>query len=281
VTLLRGIVVATEMAAAFAFSMAVASMSTEAVGALTLLLLALSPEGFVVLFVGNLSNLFSDALMIFGCSFLVIGRPVPASLSLLGGFLSHFGTLLLAPPLSILLAWIRGERPTSLLRRIAPVLAALVVSFLLYYWRFMGVVIEAWDRMTHLGGAAAVGPMTAPVADKLTRMGGGESWWLTAVLIVAIGVGVVTWPKDRPALLRVLAAWIAVTMAFALVGLLTPVQVRSALAARPAVATLCASGVVALWSRGGRARGIACLIVALTTIACWTVAISFFPVKPV
>jgi hypothetical protein len=53
-----------------------------------------------------------------------------------------------------------------------------------------------------------------------------------------------------------------------------------ALAARPAVAALCASGVVALWTRGRKARSLACLIVGLTAIACWTIAISFLPVKP-
>jgi len=280
VTLLRGIVVAADTLAALAFSMAVGAMSAPAVGAMTFLLLALSPEGFVVFFVGNLSNLFADALMIFGCSFLLLGRPALASLSLLGGFLSHFGTLLLGPPLSLLLALIHGEKPPPVLRRAAPILAALVVSFLLYYRRFMNVVVEAWERMTHLSGAAAAGPMTAPVTEKLTRMGGGESWWITAVLGVAIVVGIATWPKDRKALLKVLAAWALVTLAFALLGLVTPVQVRVALSARPAIAALCASGVVALWSRGPRSRGLAGLILALTAIACWTIATSFLPVKP-
>lgn len=281
VTLLRGIVVAADTLAALAFSMMVASMSAPAVGALTFLLLALSPEGFVVFFIGNLSNLFSDALMIFGCSFLLLGRPALASLSLLGGFLSHFGTLLVGPPLSLLLALVHGVKPSPILRRVAPVLVALVGSFLLYYRRFTGIVIEAWDRMTHLSGAAAVGPMTAPVTEKLTRMGGGESWWITAVLGVAIVAGIVTWPKDRKPLLKVLGAWALVTLAFALLGLVTPVQVRAALAARPAIAALCASGVVALWSRGPKARSLAGLIVALTAIACWTIATSFFPAKPI
>ena len=281
VLLLRAIVVATETLAAFAFSMAVASMSTQAVGAVTFLLLALSPEGLAILFVGNLSNLFADALMLFGCSFLLIGRPVLASLTLLGGFLSHFGTLLLGFPLSLLLAAMTGPRPSPVLRRVAPILAALIVSFLLYYRRFMNVVVEAWDRIAHLKDAVGSGPMTAPVSEKLMRMSGGEDWWITAVALIAIVAGLVTWPKDRPALFKVLAAWLLVVGAFALLGLLTPVQVRSALAARPAVAALCASGVVALWSRGEKARGLACLIIALTAAAWWTVAISFLPAKPI
>jgi hypothetical protein len=280
VALLRGISVATETAAFATFSLAVAALSTEAVGAMTFLLLALSPEGLAILFIGNLSNLFSDALMLFGCSFLVTRRPVLASLSLLGGFLSHFGTLLLGAPLSLLLALARGSRGGSVVRRIAPVLAALVMSFLLYYRRFTDVVIGAWDRITGLKGAEAVGPMTAPLADRLARMSGGENWWLTALLLVAVVIGIATWPKDRQALSRILLPWFLVIAGVALLGLVTPVQVRSALSARPLVAAVCASGLCALWARGGRARALACLIVLVIGAGCWSIAASFFPARP-
>lgn len=280
VTLLRGIAVATETLAAVAFAMAIAAMSTEAVGAVTFLLLALSPEGFAVLFIGNLSNLFSDALMVFGCSFLILGRPILASLSLLGGFLSHFGTLLLGAPLSLLLGLTRADPLSPPRRRLAPVLAALLVSFLVYYRRFVGVGVEAWDRMTTLKGAAGAGPMTAPLSEKLTRMGGGESWWITLVVAAAVVVGIATWPKDRRPLSRILVVWLLVVAAFALLGLVSPLQVRSALSARPALAALGASGLVALWAKGGPARGLAAVIVALTAVGGWMIAVSFLPVKP-
>ena len=281
VSLLRVIVVITEILAAFAFSLAVAALSTEAVGAMTFVLLAIAPEGVTLLFVGNLANLFSDALMILGGAFLISRRPIAASFSLLGGFLSHFGTLLLGGPLSLLLALGCGDRAKPVLRRIAPAALALLASFLLYYQRFMGVGIEAWDRITTLKGAAAVGPMTAPLTEKLTRMGGGDSWWITGILLLAAAIGIATWPKDRRPLANVLVVWILVIAGFALLGLVTPVQVRSALSARPAVAALCASGLVALWSRGGWAKGLARLIVFLTAISCWMIALGFFPVKPV
>ncbi len=281
VSLLRVVVVIAEILATFAFARAVAALSTEAVGALTFALLAIAPEGVTLLFVGNLANLFSDALMILGCALLIGRRPIAASVSLLGGFLSHFGTLLLGAPLSLLLALGCGDRAMPVLRRIAPAALALLASFLLYYRRFMDVVVEAWDRITTLEGAAAVGPMTAPVAEKLARMGGGDSWWITGTLLVAAAIGIATWPKDRRPLANVLLLWIVVIAGFALLGLVTPVQVRSALSARPAIAALGASGLVALWSRGAWAKGLAGLIVATTAISCWLVALSFFPVKPV
>ena len=275
---LRVLVLSAEVAAAYAFALSVAALATEGVGALTFVLLALAPEGAVVLFIGNLANYFADALMVFGCAWLIARRPILASLFLLCAFLSHFGTLLLGAPLSLLLALLRGEgRP---LRRAAPVLVALVASFLLYYRRFMGVVVEAWDRITSLHGAAAVGPMTAPLSDKLTRMSGGESWWISAVILVSLAVGLATWSKNREPLARILAAWLLVAAAFGLLGLLTPVQVRSALSARAAVAALSASGIVALWSRGIRGRPLAAVLVGLTAISSWLIAVSFFPAKP-
>ncbi len=277
VTLLRTVALVTGTVAAAVFGITVAALSTEAVGAMTFVFLALSPDGSLILFNGNLSNFFSDALMILGCSFLFTRRDALAFLFLLGGFLSHFGTLLLGAPLSFGLALLQGPRPLSTMRRLAPVLAALVLSFLLYYRRFIIVVMEAWDRMSHLAGAAAAGPMTAPVAEKLTRMAGDESWWIIAVPCIAVAIGAATWPKGRPALAKRLFIWSLVIAGFVLVGLLTPVQVRSALSARPVVAALCASGVCALWSRGGRARALAVALVPLTAAGSWAVAISFLP----
>jgi uncharacterized protein YggT (Ycf19 family) len=174
----------------------------------------------------------------------------------------------------------RREPGAGALRRAAPVLAALLASFLLYYRRFMDVVVEAWDRMVSLKGAAAVGPMTAPVREKLERLGGGDSAWIAALVVLMVAIGIVTWPKDRPGLARVLFVWILVTLGFTLLGLITPVQVRSTLSARWALAALGASGGVALWSRGGAARGLASALLALTAIACWMIAIGFLPAKP-
>jgi hypothetical protein len=219
--------------------------------------------------------------MILGCALLIGRWPLSASVALLGGFLSHFGTLLLGAPLSLLLALGCGDRAMPVLRRTAPATLALLASFLLYYRRFMGVVVEAWDRITTLKGAAAVGPMTAPVTEKLARMGGGDSWWITGIILLAAAIGIATWPKDRRPLANILIIWIVVIAGFALLGLVTPVQVRSALSARPALAVLGASGLVALWSRGGWAKGVAFLIVALSAVSCWLVALSFFPEKPI
>jgi hypothetical protein len=280
VTLLRVLVLIAELIAAVAFSRAVAALSSEYVGAMTFLLLALSPEGWLILFIGNLANLFSDAVMFLGCTYLLTGSPIAASVWLLYAYLSHFGTLLLGAPLSFLLAVSQGEMLTRIGRRVAPVLLALFASFLIYYRHFMSIVVDAWDRLTYVQGAVATGPMAAPAADKLARMTGGNDWWVPVLVLCTVALGMATWPRDRKPLARIVFVWMLVVFGFALLGLVTPVQVRSALAGRPAVAVLCASGICVLWSRGRVAKAIAGLLVALTAIGCWKIAIGFFPVRP-
>jgi hypothetical protein len=269
-----------ELVAALAFSRAIAALASEVMGATTFFLMALSPEGWLILFIGNLSNLFSDALMFLGCTYLLTASPVAASVWLLYAYLSHFGTLLLGAPLSFLLAVAQGEMLTRVGRRVAPVLLALAASFLLYYRHFMSVVVDAWDRLSYLQGTVAAGPMAAPASDKLARMAGGDDWWVPLLVLSTVVLGMATWPRDRKPLARILFVWMLVVVGFALLGLVTPVQVRSALAGRPAVAVLCASGICALWSRGRVAKAIAGLIVALTAIGCWKIAIGFFPIRP-
>lgn len=280
VSVLRVLALVAEIVATFTFSAVIGARSTGAVGALTFALLALAPEGISVLFIGNLSNLFSDALMILGCALLISRQATAASIFLFGGFLSHFGTLLLGAPLSLLLSLACGESEKPAVRRTAPVLLALLASFLLYYRRFAEVVIGGWDQMTTLKGSAAVGPMTAPLAEKLSRMGGGESWWLSVVIVSTVVLGIATWPREYKLLARILSLWLLVIFAFILLGLATPVQVRSALSARPAVFALCASGLIALWSRRGLGRVLASVVVALVMAGGFMMAVGFFPVKP-
>ena len=125
VTLLRLIVIVTEVLATFAFSWAVASFSSTAVGSMVFVFLALAPEGVAVLFVGNLANEFSDSLMILGCALLMTSRPVFAAFALLAGFLSHLGTLLVGAPLGLLLCFREPASRTRPLRSAAPVLLAI------------------------------------------------------------------------------------------------------------------------------------------------------------
>lgn len=122
--------------------------------------------------------------------------------------------------------------------------------------------------------------MTAPLMDKLGRMSGGEDWWVTAVVLMASVVGVATWPRNSRPLARVVFLWLGTIACFVLLGLVTPLQVRAALSARPAIAVLSATGFCALWAGGRDRRAMAIAILALTGIAAWTNALSFFPARP-
>lgn len=279
VTLLRTVVLIAEVGAGFAFSVMVASLATPAVGAVTFALLALAPEGLVTLFIGNLANQFADALLILGCALLVAKRPALGFLSLLGAFLSHLGAVLVGAPLAVLLALTldRGETWSVRWRRATPVLLALLAAFLLYYRRFADLVLAAVERMTSLEGPAATGPMTAPLAEKLHRVVGGQDAWITVILFLTAAIGVLTWPRDRGTLSRVLLTWGGVMGAFTVIGLISPLVLRSGLSARPVMAALCASGLCALWDRGPSARFFAGVLVALMAIGHGALALDFFP----
>lgn len=279
VTMLRTVVLIAEVGAGFAFAALVASLSTPALGAVTFALLALAPEGLVILFIGNLANQFADALLILGCALLVAKRPVLGFLSLLGAFLSHLGAVLVGAPLAVFLALTlaRGETWSVRWRRTTPVLLALGAAFLLYYRRFADLVLAAVERMIALEGPAATGPMTAPLAEKLHRVVGGQDGWITAILFVTAAIGVLTWPRDRGTLSRVLLAWGGVMGAFTVLGLITPLVLRSGLSARPVMAALCASALCALWARGASARVFAGVLVALMAIGHGALALDFFP----
>ncbi len=278
VTVLRTVVLIAEVGAGFAFAVVVASLSTPAVGAVTFALLPLAPEGLLVLFIGNLANQFADALLILGCAFVVAKRPVVAFLSLLGAFLAHLGAVLVGAPLAFLLALTgaRGDTWSVRWRRTTPVLMALLAAFVLYYRRFLDTVVAAMERMTAQEGTVAVGPMTAPLAEKLNRVVGSQDWWITAVLFVTATIGVLTWPHDRKLLSRVLLTWAGVIGAFTVIGLISPLVLRSGLSGRPVVSALCASGLCALWAREGRSRALAGMLVALMAIGGASLVLDFF-----
>lgn len=280
VTLLRVIVIVTEILATALFSWAVASFSSIALGASVFVFLALSPEGISVLFVGNLANQFSDSLMILGCALLMTRRPAFAAFALLAGFLSHLGTLLVGAPLGLLLCFREPASRTRLLRSAAPVLLAIAASFVLYYRHVTDVVVAAWNQIHQVRNLPGEGPMTAPMIDKLIRMSGGEDWWVNAVVVMASLVGIATWPRNSGPLARVVFLWLGTIAGFVLLGLLTPLQVRAALSARPAIAVLSATGFCALWAGGRDRRSMAVAILALTGIAAWANALSFFPARP-
>jgi hypothetical protein len=65
-----------------------------------------------------------------------------------------------------------------------------------------------------------------------------------------VGVVVLGARRASDAWMRALAGWLAVVIAFFVLGLVSPVEMRAALSAQPVVAALFGFGTAALWSRG-------------------------------
>ena len=275
VTALRVIILLAEIAGSFVFARAVAAFWGNSLGALTFALCSLSTEGVAILFVGNLSNLFGDALLFAACGFLLRRRDGPAFLALLGAFLSHFGDLLMGAPLGLVLALLGREEPRSPARRMAPALGALIAAFVLYYRHFMPLYMEVLGRLTTAREAAGEGPMNAPLAVKVVRLA-GEQWGITLFITGLVLLGLSRWPEDRR-MRRALGLWGLVVAALTILGLLTPVQVRVGLAARPVIAALIAAALGGLWARGRSGRAAAVAAVSVLVGCAWLVAASFYP----
>ena len=239
----------------------------------------LAPVGVQTVATGNLSNAFAQsvvsAAVLFGVC-LVGSRPawfwsMLVALVLAGGFMSHFGTMIIGPVLAaaVVAAWsFTADRTVKIARgwyAFALVLA-IVVSFLLYYQHFVAV----YDTTVHriLAGETSRRSMVPTV----TQQGGRVAtffrfllWNYSYALLAAAAAGVFVFVRDRrrDALSLALWGWLGVCAVFAVVGVLTPLEVRSTLAVQPFVALAGGLSVAsALESRKGPLRlaaGLVCV----------------------
>jgi hypothetical protein len=203
----------------------------------------------------NLTNLFGQGL--FGSAMALVAWMAASgqrSLALVmattvlmaGAYLSHFSTISVGIPLVVavgILLWITG---TAAARRLGVVvltmaLVASSVSYVLYYSHFTSVYQGTINRVLAGDGAGEERSMTAPVSVKAER-----SWGLVRsefglpVLVTALAG--IAWliPKRREPAVVVLGGWGLTWLAFLVLGILTPVQMRANLAAAPLILA-CAS----------------------------------------
>lgn len=250
----------------------------------------LLPLGFNVIATGNLTNMFGQAIAIM--VFVVASRSLTGegSLRLLLflaltslAFLSHTSTFAVLTTqlgllgLAVLLgsgrAWPYGKTrpdPAPARRRAGVVLlaataAAVVLAVVVYYAHFMDVYREAWTRITAETGraTAAAGDRTPLVrlldVPRVLQLSYG--WALIALAFA----GAIDLVRRRTGAIggATVAMWLAAALLFQIIGIITPVDMRHALAALPAVAVLAALGFAWGWRRSGRAR------LAVGLLAAW------------
>jgi hypothetical protein len=246
----------------------------------------LMPLSFNVLAVGNLTNLFAQALAL-GALVAAAHAPLGAGTAVLlfvlgaAASLSHTSTFaVLSAQLAFMVALLLLRWRQTLMRvsalHIAGVAAAMVlVAVGAYYVHFGDVYREAFGRAAvETGQATAVAGGRTPLMRLRDVPRLLELYYAWPGLVLTV-LGAREWWKDPAGPTvpgRLLGAWALACLGFILLGIITPIDMRHYLAAIPLVAVLAGTGLAALWQQGGISRwagaGLAAWL-AVTGIARW------------
>ena len=305
VELLRGLALAADAVAALAVLLAglrIWRLPQAACAAAIFYILA--PVGIQTMATGNLSNAFAQSVLsaaVLSGICLVGSRPAwfwsaLVAVALAWGFMSHFGTVLIGPVLAagVIVSWWFATDPDVRSARgwFALALAvAVVASYLLYYDHFHAVYRATLNRI--LAGETSRRSMVPTV----TQQGGRVAtffrfllWNYSWALLAAAVAGAVVFIRERrrDALSLAMWGWLAVCAVFAVLGIVTPLEVRATLAVQPFVALAAGLAVARAWETGRLplrlAAGVVCLGIGwagLTTLIHVFVEVSAATLPPV
>lgn len=203
----------------------------------------------------NLANAFAQALFSLGMAGIIwlAARPrkgpiaiAATVLALTGAFLSHFSTLAVGLPLLglvavSLLAGGQGHVRRAGVWVVALTITAAALSYVVYYSHFTDTYRETVERVRMhertedepAGASIAAAPGTK--LRRWVRDGSDDYGRPTGTLFAASVAGAVLLVRHRrrEALTLVLAGWGAAWIAWTALGIMTPVQMRAALAGAP------------------------------------------------
>lgn len=254
-------------------------------GAMAVALYHLIPLDFSVFTTGNLTNAFAQSVSV--VSLVLMAAPsvrldralstVVLGLVLLIAFLSHTSTvaILFVSALAIAaLFWRRGQSTlnTAAAAITIAALAAAVLAVALYYGHFMDTYRAQFARIGRETATAAPAAGHRTIGNRFDSVPYflDISFGLPALVLAAIGAWHRRLSVDR--LTLTIAGWLLACLAFLIVGILTPVDMRYYLAAVPGVALLETAGAAAAWRSGPRWRAVAvCLLAAavVTGVRAW------------
>jgi hypothetical protein len=190
-------------------------------GALAAVLYQLVPMNPLSFSAGNFTNLFAVAMLTFSFVFLFARAALGTGLATLLALTAHFGMLLegvVLWPLWLLLQWL-GPKPVRDSRRL--VTAAVLAAFLaagLYYLGFLHLLMSQYGRALSPTGMDS--GIVALAGEQL-----GFVFLLTAVL------GSLSFLRARLAV-----GWLAATLLFLALDLVTAIEIRYWLQALPLLA---------------------------------------------
>jgi hypothetical protein len=279
--LLRVIVLVVDTLAALALFAVVAHRWRDRRAALgAVVLYHLIPLEFRVVTVGNLTNVFAQALAVVALGMMASRHLGRAHLLWTGGlvfvlaaaFMSHTSTfplLFLSAVLAGFLFLLRGHDATraSGWPLLLAVSAACVLAIAVYYAHFGETYRTEFARIGGETAAAAPDAGGRGIAARLETVPYYlRTYFGWPAMLLAVAGGWHLWHRGaRDALTLVTAAWALACLLFLVIGVLTPVDMRYYLAAIPALALAGGIGASWLWGRGGASRALA--IVLLTWAA--------------
>jgi hypothetical protein len=240
-------------------------------GAMAVALYHLVPIGFDVQTTGNLTNVFGQSLFLVALT-LVLAAPLsPVRVSTVGrlaaalaaAFMAHTSTfaILLVMALTIgTLFRIRGDTTLRLAGNSVLIAAAvaLILAVAIYYGHFGEVYEEQFSRISgELAGAPVPpeqGRRTAAVRAIALPYRALSGFGLPVMLMAVVGLWRLESLGGKSRLAVGLVGWLFTCAAFLVLGVVTPVDMRSLLAAFPALAILAGLGAAWAWRTAGWPR---------------------------
>ena len=274
--LLRTIVVCVDAIAAAMLYFALARSESPRAGALAVVLYHLTPLDYRIATVGNLTNAFAQSVAV--VAFAVVATPAWTgrrglfsaavfTVMLTYAFVSHTSTFAVV---SVAGAVIGGLFLLSANREIrrAGVTAgvgagvAILAAVLIYYGHFGETYRTEWARISTETAAAAPDAGGRGVPQRMASVPRYLYLYFGIPLLMLAGWGLTLMRNRRDQLTLATIGWSCACLAFLVLGLLTPVDMRYYLTAIPPLAVAAGIGSAYGWARGGSARVIAAGLLA-------------------
>jgi len=225
----------------------------------------LVPVGFATLTTGNLTNAFAQSVAVFALVLMTLeetrldrpGWTMVLTVTLAAAYLSHTGTLAILFAATVAIAILFALRGGPALRPAAAAvavatLAAAALAVAVYYAHFMDTYRTEFARIGNetASGAADAGGRT--IDTRLRSVPYALRLYLGTPVLLLAALGAADWFRrsrhDR--LVLAIAGWVVACVAFLVIGIVTPVDMRYYLASLPALSVAAGFGASQAWGVG-------------------------------
>jgi hypothetical protein len=265
--LLRTLVICADAIAAALLYAAIARTGARLTGTFAVVFYHLTPLDYRIATVGNLTNAFAQSVAVCALALLAApiwsGRQRLAAAGLLAivltfAFVSHTSTFAVVSAAAVAIAALFLLSGNVELRR-AGILAgaaigvATIGAVLLYYAHFTDTYRTEWARISRETASAAPDAGGRGIAQRVSSVP-RYVYLYYGIPLIALAAWGVTSMRRRDQVTLAVAGWSAACLAFLVLGLLTPVDMRYYLTAIPAIAIAAGAAVEYGWARAGLAR---------------------------